>query len=223
MMPQQIPEVESPEDFQKRIYAMIKKSKGPQLFCIPNDEEGQDLLAALRKHLNKKDYSIRCKGRGNRQGIYEFKSALPIDESEWIAIYIKLNNKKTEEVILKRTKAVRKYMEQILHTQKEIHGRLRARNTDFNNLKKEYNILEINFNNLKDAHNILEKELDKAKRSYILMETALAKEIRISDELRWEVNRLKNTISVRATNFLDRLWKFLHFHIHISITKPKDK
>lgn len=62
------------------------RTRGNQVFNVPNDEEGHKFLELLRKFKNRGWY-YRARGRGSRKehgGIY----SLPQEHAEWLAVYV---------------------------------------------------------------------------------------------------------------------------------------
>lgn len=62
------------------------KSKGHQLFNIPNDAEGCYFLSLLRKY-RQPGNQFRIKGRGSRK-LHGNRSDISQEYSEWMAVYI---------------------------------------------------------------------------------------------------------------------------------------
>jgi hypothetical protein len=75
------------------------KSKGNQIFNIPNNSEGKQFLKLCRKYLNKKSYSIRPRGRGSRK-IKGNQSSVPLNNAQWLALYFskKIKNNKKQNI-----------------------------------------------------------------------------------------------------------------------------
>jgi 23S rRNA C2498 (ribose-2'-O)-methylase RlmM len=75
-----------------KIVPKIKiKSKGHQLFNVPNNEEGREFIRLMRKFNNKKRFDL--KGRGSRlvfakaTNAYTAQCSLRKSYSEWFAVY----------------------------------------------------------------------------------------------------------------------------------------
>jgi hypothetical protein len=66
------------------------KSKGKQVFNIPNTPEGRKFLEQLPTFLNTAVYTRKSRGRGKRDGTYNGSLSLSINDPncEWIAVYI---------------------------------------------------------------------------------------------------------------------------------------
>ncbi len=62
-------------------------TKGNQLFNVPNDEAGRKFLADMARYLNRGKVTYKNRGRGSRKNAGT-KSYLPIDNAEWIAVYV---------------------------------------------------------------------------------------------------------------------------------------
>ena len=65
---------------------MTIKTKGSQIFSVPNTPEGNVFLAQCRNYLNKDKYSIRPLGRGTRKEAGN-QASIPLAYAEWYAIY----------------------------------------------------------------------------------------------------------------------------------------
>lgn len=81
----------------------IKKieTKGKQIFNVPNDEDGQAFMDRLERYLNRPQYTFRRRGRGSRKEAGD-QSYVPLNASEWIAVYInELSATQTENKALK--------------------------------------------------------------------------------------------------------------------------
>ena len=66
------------------------KSSGTQVFSVPNNEEGKTFLDLASKFCNRPTFSIRKRGRGSRQE-HGDRSDIPLDNAEWIALYVNGN------------------------------------------------------------------------------------------------------------------------------------
>jgi len=64
------------------------KTKGTQVFNVPNDEKGQAFMRQAAEYLNRPVYGIVRRGRGERPS-RRFHQSLPLSMSEWIAVYVK--------------------------------------------------------------------------------------------------------------------------------------
>jgi hypothetical protein len=84
------------------------KTKGKQLFNVPNTHEGKMFIKLMRKFCNKQ-YNLRLMGRGkdriarcglvkNYKTNHQVRSYIPVDVSEWFAVY--LRDKKGLTVII---------------------------------------------------------------------------------------------------------------------------
>jgi hypothetical protein len=62
-------------------------TKGNQLFNVPNDEAGRKFLADMARYLNRNKVTYKNRGRGSRKSAGS-QSFLPIDNAEWIAVYV---------------------------------------------------------------------------------------------------------------------------------------
>jgi len=67
------------------------KTKGYQVFNVPNDKEGKAFMERLSKYINRPTYSIVKRGRGSRQE-HGAQSHISLQHSEWIAVYIEGGN-----------------------------------------------------------------------------------------------------------------------------------
>lgn len=62
------------------------KTKGNQVFNVPNDKEGQLFMYLASKFLNKNN-KLRRRGRGKRKSVGDTKSYCKVKNAEWFAIY----------------------------------------------------------------------------------------------------------------------------------------
>ena len=62
------------------------KTKGMQIFNVPNTNEGLMFLELASKFLNRPEYKIRNRGRGTRND--SLKLTCPVKDARWIATYI---------------------------------------------------------------------------------------------------------------------------------------
>lgn len=77
------------------------ETKGKQIFNVPNDKDGKIFMDALERYLNRPQYTFRRRGRGSRKEAGD-QSYVPLNASEWVAVYInELNETQTENAILK--------------------------------------------------------------------------------------------------------------------------
>jgi hypothetical protein len=79
---------------------MKVKTKGTQLFNIPNNEEGEIFLSLCKEYINKKRYKFSKRGRASHRPKfaecgYNSAPSLRVKDSEWFAVYPIF--KKTEE------------------------------------------------------------------------------------------------------------------------------
>ena len=58
---------------------------------IPNNDEGQELVASMRKYLNRDDYELRVRGQHLNEGEdwRRYSYGQPISKSKCLRIYIK--------------------------------------------------------------------------------------------------------------------------------------
>jgi hypothetical protein len=59
------------------------------LVTVPNNEEGKQFVASLRKFLKGTRNGVMVRGRGYRYGITRYRQDLPIDKSERLAVYLR--------------------------------------------------------------------------------------------------------------------------------------
>lgn len=68
------------------------KTKGKQIFSVPNTKEGQEFIKLMRKFANYGKWNLRVKGRSKDRdakcpGVSHLQSTMPLDKSEWLAVY----------------------------------------------------------------------------------------------------------------------------------------
>lgn len=71
----------------------VKAAKTPPVMVfseISNDEAGQELIAAMRKHLNRDGYTMRVRGQHLKPGLdwRKYQMGQPIDKSTHLRVYI---------------------------------------------------------------------------------------------------------------------------------------
>ena len=73
---------------------------GKYLFEVPNNEEGQEFLRLLRKHLNKSHWELKPRARhSDRKSALGTKwsqygdNDIKLDQAEWFAVYLYPNRK----------------------------------------------------------------------------------------------------------------------------------
>jgi hypothetical protein len=69
-------------------------SQGWQQFNVPNTPEGLAFIETLKQHLNHTRFRVQSRGRGKRPNKY-LHDHLPVGMSQWIAVYIRLNDRET--------------------------------------------------------------------------------------------------------------------------------
>jgi len=74
----------------------INKSKGYQIFNIPNTPEGLAFKKQIGKFLNHKKYRIHSRGRGPRPRYNNYAAHLPIHMADWLAVYISPSEKQLQ-------------------------------------------------------------------------------------------------------------------------------
>ena len=109
------------------------KTKGTQLFNVPNNLEGKVFIETLRRYSNK-GCTISTRGRGSRKEYakslgYNYvvgtpQAGLPHKYAQWLAVYMK-NGNKTNELEHLRSQyydEVRKLNERISTLEEELKG-----------------------------------------------------------------------------------------------------
>ena len=73
---------------------VLIKSKGHQIFNVPNNSEGREFIRLMRKFSNRKRFDL--KGRGSRAlfakvvGKFTAQASLPKSYAEWFAVYTRI-------------------------------------------------------------------------------------------------------------------------------------
>ena len=80
-------EVINKEINRKNIAKAKIKTKGMQVFNVPNTDEGNAFMKQLSAYLNRSEYSLKRRGRGTRKGKGN-RSDIPLKDAEWVAVYL---------------------------------------------------------------------------------------------------------------------------------------
>ena len=75
---------------------LAAKSTGNQVFSVPNTPDGRAFLERAAQWLNRDKYIYRNRTRGARDG-------MPMDDCNWIAMYIKSRNEQVQELPVSHT------------------------------------------------------------------------------------------------------------------------
>lgn len=69
---------------------MAKLTPSYQFYEVPNNEEGKEFVASLKKYLNKDAYTIRVRGQHLKKGLNwrDYQYGQPINCSTHLRIYL---------------------------------------------------------------------------------------------------------------------------------------
>jgi hypothetical protein len=82
------------------------ESKGNQLFNVPNTKEGREFIEQVKKYANRSIISqIKSRGRGSRKNGKGKQDYIPLDNSEWIALYVEKKIEKKQRTSINKLKA----------------------------------------------------------------------------------------------------------------------
>jgi hypothetical protein len=72
-------------------------TKGNQVFNVPNNDEGRTFIKLAQKFVNRNVFKTKNLGRGSRK-FHGQQSFVPLQHSEWIAVYVKAIPKDTAKI-----------------------------------------------------------------------------------------------------------------------------